>query len=474
MLVKGGAPVPGWGLRDRFDPVAVALVAAPGGGREDLLQPAGNRARVAEDPVVHLPDGHDLGGRAGEEGLVGQVQVGADEVGLADLEALALGDVDDAVAGEAGQAAGGQGRRVESAVADGEDVLARPVGHVPVGVEQDGLVIAGLDGLGLGQRGVDVLAGGLGRRRDDVGVEAPPGAELDPDPGLERLLAQVGAPRPAGDDHADRGVERVEADLAVAEVDERADVAGRQLVHGDQVLGHLDGPLEGDRRLHVGDLGAPVEPLVVGGGAEDGRPVGGGVGADALEHPPAVVQGGGEHVDAGLVPVDVLPVHPDLAAWRDRHRRPPVSLAHRPPSPPCRPGPPPPAPAVATRSPSAWVEYLAAPGRTATAPASTAAAASRSPRWSRRREAESAAATGLALPVPAMSGADPWTGSNSEGDESGLRLALAAVPRPPAMAAPRSVRMSPNRLSVTITSNRPGSLTRYRQGGGGGGAGGGD
>src|SRR5688572_5132807 len=88
-----GAEPPAFVLGDRFDPVAVALVAAPGGGREDLLQPAGNRARVAEDPVVHLPDGHDLGGRAGEEGLVGEVQVGADQVGLADLDALALGDL---------------------------------------------------------------------------------------------------------------------------------------------------------------------------------------------------------------------------------------------------------------------------------------------------------------------------------------------------------------------------------------------
>jgi hypothetical protein len=45
----------------------------------------------------------------------------------------------------------------------------------------------------------------------------------------------------------------------------------------------------------------------------------------------------------------------------------------------------------------------------------------------------------------------------------GFRFALAAVPRPPATAAPTSVRMSPNRLSVTITSKRPGSLIRYRQ-----------
>ena len=156
-------------------------------------------------------------------------------------------------------------------------------------------------------------------------------------------------------------------------------------------------------------------------------------------------------MDPGVVPVDVLPSIQILLLGVIGI----VALLSV--------GDPPPATAVAIRSPSAWVEYPAAPGRAATAPASTAAAASRSPRWSRSSEAERTAATGLARPVPAMSGADPCTGSNKEGDEAGLRLALAAVPRPPAMAAPRSVRMSPNRLSVTITSKRPGSLTRYRQ-----------
>ena len=71
------------------------------------------------------------------------------------------------------------------------------------------------------------------------------------------------------------------------------------------------------------------------------------------------------------------------------------------------------------------------------------------------------AAVGSALPCPAMSGADPCTGSNMLGAvRSGLMLPLAARPMPPVTAAARSVRMSPNRLSVTITSKRDGSLTR--------------
>ena len=67
--------------------------------------------------------------------------------------------------------------------------------------------------------------------------------------------------------------------------------------------------------------------------------------------------------------------------------------------------------------------------------------------------ADRMAASGLARPVPTMSGAEPCTGSNSDGPvRSGLRLAEAARPMPPVTAPARSVRMSPKRLSVTITS----------------------
>ena len=60
---------------------------------------------------------------------------------------------------------------------------------------------------------------------------------------------------------------------------------------------------------------------------------------------------------------------------------------------------------------------------------------------------------------PAMSGADPWTGSNNpclspifpEG----------ASPSPPTRPAEASDKMSPKRLLVTITSNSCGFVKRY-------------
>src|SRR3712207_5444928 len=68
---------------------------------------------------------------------------------------------------------------------------------------------------------------------------------------------------------------------------------------------------------------------------------------------------------------------------------------------------------------------------------------------------------GLAMPLPAMSGAEPCTGSNMLGRRRcGSRLALAATPRLPARAPPRSERMSANRLEARTTSKVSGLSTK--------------
>ena len=91
---------------------------------------------------------------------------------------------------------------------------------------------------------------------------------------------------------------------------------------------------------------------------------------------------------------------------------------------------------------------------------STAAAASSSPRCSSICAPDQIAPIGFAMPWPAMSGADPCTGSNIEGNSrSGFRFPEGAMPIEPATAAARSLRMSPNRLEATMTSKRPGWRT---------------
>ena len=92
--------------------------------------------------------------------------------------------------------------------------------------------------------------------------------------------------------------------------------------------------------------------------------------------------------------------------------------------------------------------------------ARTRSASSANPMKSSMSATEEMVAVGSALPCPAMSGAEPCTGSNMEGySREGFRLPDALRPMPPVTAPASSVRMSPKRLSVTITSKRPGSVT---------------
>ena len=63
-------------------------------------------------------------------------------------------------------------------------------------------------------------------------------------------------------------------------------------------------------------------------------------------------------------------------------------------------------------------------------------------------------------PMPVYFGALPPIGSNML-VPNGLMLPPAAIPIPPCTIAPKSVMMSPNMLSVTITSNHSGFLTNH-------------
>ena len=91
----------------------------------------------------------------------------------------------------------------------------------------------------------------------------------------------------------------------------------------------------------------------------------------------------------------------------------------------------------------------------------TARAASFSPSQSSIICTARIVAIGLAIPRPAMSGAEPWMGSKNEGlARVGSRLAPGAMPRLPARAAPSSETMSPKRLVPSTTSNHSGLLMR--------------
>ena len=82
-------------------------------------------ARLAERVVVDLAHRHQLGGGAGEEHLVGEVELGAGDVALLDLVAEVAGDLDHRGAGDPVEDRRGvRPGSAELPVADDEDVLA--------------------------------------------------------------------------------------------------------------------------------------------------------------------------------------------------------------------------------------------------------------------------------------------------------------------------------------------------------------
>src|SRR5579864_4642186 len=88
---------------DMLDPVLVLVHLAANGRVIHLLNAAGYRSgpAVAQHPVVDGLDGHDLGGRAGQERLVGDVQVRPQDVLELDVEAEVAGDGDHRILGDA-------------------------------------------------------------------------------------------------------------------------------------------------------------------------------------------------------------------------------------------------------------------------------------------------------------------------------------------------------------------------------------
>src|SRR5712692_4522091 len=124
--------------------------------------------------------------------------------------------------------------------------------------------------------------------------------------------------------------------------------------------------------------------------------------------------------------------------------------------------------ASATALPSSWVlavppmSRVRGPSTSTVSMARTiASAACLFPRWSSIMAPDQICPIGLAMLRPAMSGAEPCTGSNIEGySRSGFRFADGALPMVTVTAGPRSERMSPKRFEPTTTSNHCGCSTK--------------
>ena len=224
------------------------------------------------------------------------------------------------------------------------------------------------------------------------------------------LLAEVCAPLPHRDHRLDRVVERVQPHRPVAAVDERADVAALKPLRTISSCVTSRSCSSEYGHVHVVQLRPSARAGPGARVAEDRRAALGVVRPDALEHARAVVQGVGQYVYLRVLPGDELAVQPDEVrgvgtycppfrgsrgrpVWRPpwwRRRRGPESGGQ--PRAQCR------SPILARR-----------PRLSMSSP------------WRSIIATEPNMASGFALPVPAMSGAEPWTGSNRPGPPAPTR-----------------------------------------------------
>src|SRR4051812_35938936 len=121
---SAGSVSAGSALSDMFDPVLVSVDLTADGAEVRLLHGAPDGPGFADDAVIDLANGHDLGGRAGEERLLAGVEVAAQDVADRHVVAQVAGDRDHRVARDALEGAGADGRRDDRALLDDEEVLA--------------------------------------------------------------------------------------------------------------------------------------------------------------------------------------------------------------------------------------------------------------------------------------------------------------------------------------------------------------
>src|SRR6266516_3071770 len=132
--------------------------------------------------------------------------------------------------------------------------------------------------------------GRLGHVRDHVRTDPLPARNLGADALRQALFAEVGAPGPAHDHNVDRISDRRDTELAVAEEGDRAEIALRQAVDGNQLMRSRAQVVDREGQRHPEQLRRVLESLQVVGQPEDGGAVRRLVGPDSLEHARAVVE----------------------------------------------------------------------------------------------------------------------------------------------------------------------------------------
>src|SRR5580658_1972347 len=198
-------------------------------------------------------------------------------------------------------------------------VHARAFADGAARIERDALGVAVEEGFHANELRVHVIGGSFGHGRESVWRDAGPGADAYFDTLGERFRAEIRAPGPTRHINVDWGVERIDADLAVAPQDDGLDVAGVHFVEAHQFGCGTREIIEGKGQVHAVNFRGVDQALHVLAKAENGGPLLGFVAADAFKDGGAVAHHVRKHVQGGVVPVDPLSVMPDFFGLLDGH-----------------------------------------------------------------------------------------------------------------------------------------------------------
>src|SRR6266581_2526335 len=214
------------------EPIVAVGLAAAGDSEEFRLQCECNRAgdALAHLDVIDGTDGRDFDGGANEKNFVGNVEHFARNDRFLDGNVEVLGKLDDGVAGDARQNAGGEWRSVKYAVVRKENVHARAFTDVAAGIERDAFGVAVERGFHSNELRIHVVGGGFGHGGKSVRGDARPGADADIDASRERVGTEIRAPVPAGHVNVDRRIQRIHSRFAVAAQHDGLHVTGVQFV----------------------------------------------------------------------------------------------------------------------------------------------------------------------------------------------------------------------------------------------------
>src|SRR5262249_59915416 len=137
------------------------------------------------------------------------------------------------------------------------------------------------------------------------------GRDTDADPCVQSPFTEIRPPRPHGDGRADGIVAVVDAHFAVAQIDQRTDVALTHLVDVHCVHDRTSYVILRPHHLHASNMRRMKQALDMFLEAENGWSVRRIIAPNALKDTEPIVQRMTEHMDLGLVPIYKLSIHPN-------------------------------------------------------------------------------------------------------------------------------------------------------------------